>query len=136
MGRVICDYCTTKGPTRKGCRKHTLSTNIFRTSPMSFRPSSSFESTFSHALYVYKKRTRKDLFSQSLAIRLQTCESPSAIISVLQEGVRGSGDESLTILLSQTVNVLVAISASVQEDVGLVIIEACSLGSCPLPFIF
>ena len=94
-------------------------------------------SAFSHGLHVYKKRTRNDLLSHALAFRLRTCESPRAVISVLQEQVRGidrsgSGDKSWTLLLSPTVNVLVAISASVQEGVGLVIIGASPFrSSCP-----
>ncbi|KAF8487233.1 hypothetical protein DFH94DRAFT_678273 [Russula ochroleuca] len=95
---------------------------------MANSPSSSFESTFGHSLHEYKKRTGNDLFSHPLAFRLQTCESPRAIISVLQEQVRaidqsGSGDESLTKWLSPTVNFLVALSA-IQQDVGLVIAPA------------
>ena len=99
---------------------------------MANHPSASFESTFSHALYVYKKRTGNDLFSHHLAFRLQTCEDAGAIVSVLQEQVRTiDQSESLTTWLSPTVNVLVAISASVQEGVGLVSIDTCSFRPCP-----
>ena len=98
-------------------------------------PSASFESTFSLALYVYKKRTGNDLFSHPLAFRLQTCEDAHAIISVLQDQVRTiDQSESLTIWLSPTVNVLVAISASVQEGVDLVSIGTCSFDRAPFIF--
>ena len=99
--------------------------------------SASFKSTFTHALYVYKKRTGNDLFSHSLAVRLQTCEDARAIISVLQEQVRTTDQsESLAIWLSPTVNVLVAISLSVQEGIGLVSIGACSFDRVLHPYIF
>ncbi|KAH9984701.1 hypothetical protein BJV77DRAFT_1153138 [Russula vinacea] len=64
-----------------------------------------------------------------LAIRVTMANRPSAFSHVLQEQVRGidrsgSGDKSWTLLLSPTVNVLVAISASVQEGVGLLLSPA------------
>ena len=55
---------------------------------------------------------------------------------MLQEQVRTTDQsESLTIWLSPTVNVLVAISASVQEGVGLVSISACSFDRAPFIYL-
>ncbi|KAI9467302.1 hypothetical protein BJY52DRAFT_1220027 [Lactarius psammicola] len=56
---------------------------------------------------------------------LQTCDSPTAILSVLQEKAREfdqvrSGDERLTKWLNPTVNVLYAFSAALGEGAGLV----------------
>jgi hypothetical protein len=78
--------------------------------------SSTFQSTFSDALRVYKKRTKIDLLLHSLAVRLQPCDSPRAVISVLQEQTRAI-DQSLTNLLHPTVNVIYALSSSLQEGV-------------------
>lgn len=94
---------------------------------------STFQSTFSDALCVYRKRTKKDPLLHPLAVRLQPCDSPDAVIKVLQEQAQaidqsGSGNEALTKWLSPTVNVLYALSSSVQpeEGVGMVIISTRS----------
>jgi hypothetical protein len=96
---------------------------------MASRAPSSFQFTFSKALRVYRERTRISLLLHPLAVSLQSCDSPRAVVSVLQEQTRairqsGSGNKTLTIWLSLTVNVLYSLSSSVQEDVGLVIIDA------------
>jgi hypothetical protein len=90
---------------------------------------SSFQSTFSNALRTYKRRTKEDLLLLPLAARLQTCDSPVAVLSVLQEESQQSqafdpsrsGDEGWYKWLSPTVNVLFALSPSVEEGVGLVV---------------
>ena len=48
-------------------------------------PSSNFQPIFDNALKAYKKRTKKDLLKHPLADRLQACNSPSSILTVLQE---------------------------------------------------
>lgn len=90
---------------------------------------------------MYKKRTRKDILLHPLATKLQTCDSPSAVISVLQEQTQvidqsGSGSETLTKYITPTVNVLSALSSSVQEGISLVNFGACSFETYPEPFIF
>jgi len=104
-------------------------------------PPSSFQSTFSHALRAYKKRTRGDLILHPLATRLQSCDSPDAILAVLQEQARAldqswNTDEKLAVWLDPIVNVLYALSSSLGQGVGLVIIETCSLRMYALPYIF
>jgi hypothetical protein len=42
-----------------------------------------------NALNKYKKRTKNDLCEHPLAVQLQSCDSPSAILVVLQEQVQG-----------------------------------------------
>jgi hypothetical protein len=54
---------------------------------------------------------------QPLAPKLQACDSPHAILSLLQEQTT---DEKLTNWLSPVVNVIYALSSSLGEDAGLV----------------
>lgn len=87
--------------------------------------SSRFQLIFNAALKSYQKQTKKDLIAHPLASQLQSCDSTSAILAVLQEQVRQfdqahSGDERFTKWLIPTVNVLYAFSAAVSEGVGLV----------------
>jgi hypothetical protein len=90
--------------------------------------SSRFQVIFDAALKSYQKRTKKDLIAHPLASQLQTCDSTSAILAVLQDQVREfdkspSGDERLTKWLMPTVNVLLAFSAAVSGGVGLVSLD-------------
>ena len=87
--------------------------------------SSSFEAIFQAALKSYKKQTKKDLLTHPLAPQLQSCESTTAILAILQGQVRefeknSEGDERLTKWLGPTVNVLTAFSATVSGGVSLV----------------
>jgi hypothetical protein len=87
--------------------------------------SSNFQLIFDNALKEYKKRTKKDLLKHSLADRLQACNSPSSILTVLQEQVQvlnqsQNGNERLTKWLDPTVIVLHALSETLGEGVGLV----------------
>jgi hypothetical protein len=87
--------------------------------------SSNFQLIINNALNAYKKRTKKDLLSHPLAVQLQTCESSSAILAILQQQVQGldqsrSGDERWTKWLDPTVNVLNAFSSILGAGVGLV----------------
>jgi hypothetical protein len=84
-----------------------------------------FETIFTTALQAYEKQTKKDIASHPLAAQLQTCDSPNAILSVLQAQVqvfdesRGA-DERLTKWLNPTVHVLCAFSATLGQGVGVV----------------
>ena len=78
-----------------------------------------------NALDKYKKRTKKDLLAHPLATRLQTCNSPGAIIALLQEQVQGldqsrSSDERWSKWLDPTVNVLQAFSSILETGASLV----------------
>jgi hypothetical protein len=84
-----------------------------------------FQLIINDALDTYKKRTKKDLRAHPLAVQLQTCGTPSAIIAVLQEQIRGldqsrSTDERWTKWLDPTINVLYAFSGTVGAGVSLV----------------
>jgi hypothetical protein len=79
-------------------------------------------------LKAYKKRTKKDLLKHPLADRLETCDSPSSILDVLQEQLQElnesqRGNERLTKWLDPTVKVLHAFSNTLGEGVGLVSIR-------------
>ena len=87
--------------------------------------SSSFQTIFDAALKSYERKTKKNLLSHPLAAQLQSCNSSSAIRTLLQDQVREfdqahSGDERLTKWLSPTVNVLCAFSAAISGGVSLV----------------
>ena len=92
--------------------------------------SSSFHSIINSALKAYEKRTKKNLLSHPLAEQLQTCNSPDAILLVLQQQVQDinqsqSGDETLTKWLDPTVKVLYAFTGVLGEGVGLVRFKTC-----------
>jgi hypothetical protein len=87
--------------------------------------SSNFQPIFNNALKAYKKHTKKDLLTHPLADRLEACNLPSSILTVLQEQVQEinesqRGNERLTKWLDPTVNVLHALSETLGEGVGLV----------------
>jgi hypothetical protein len=69
-----------------------------------------------------------DLLLYLLAVKLQLCDSPHAIISVLQEQA-GAIDQSLEKVLHPTVNANYAFFSSLQGS-GLVNICVCSFGTC------
>ncbi|KAI9446944.1 hypothetical protein BJY52DRAFT_1228575 [Lactarius psammicola] len=93
--------------------------------PTTATASSRFQAIFHAALKSYQKQTKKDLLAHPLSSQLQSCDSTSAILAVLQDQIREfdgsrSGDGRLTRWLVPTVNVLYAFSAAVSEGVGLV----------------
>ncbi|KAH9046707.1 hypothetical protein EDB84DRAFT_632990 [Lactarius hengduanensis] len=111
---------------------HPLSLNQFLVNSLMSNPPtpassshSNFQSIFHASLNAYEKQTKKDLLSHPLAVQLHNCDSPTAILTVLQDQVREfeqsrSVDERLTKWLDPTVNVLYAFSATLGEGVGLV----------------
>ena len=102
------------------------SSQFLNSSTMSHIQSSSrspnFQLIFDNALKAYKKCTKNDLFKHPLADRLQTCDSPSSILGVLQEQVQdlNESQRSNTKWLDPTVNVLLTFSDAVGEGVGSV----------------
>jgi len=104
--------------------------------PTAFSSSSSstFLPIFTAALETYEKTTKKEILTHPLAARLQSCDSPAAILSVLQGLVQQldesrRSDQGLTNWLRPTVNVLFALSATLGESVGLVGLESLSHGN-------
>jgi hypothetical protein len=87
--------------------------------------SSNFQQIFNTALKAYEKRTKSDLLAHPLTVQLQACDSPGAILTILQQQVQeldqsSSSDERWSRWLEPTVNILFAFSATLGEGVGLV----------------
>ena len=84
--------------------------------------SSNFQIILDNALKAYKKRTKNDLLKHPLADRLQACNSPSSMLTVLQEQVQelNQSQRSNTKWLDPTVNVLHTFSEVLGEGVGSV----------------
>jgi hypothetical protein len=87
--------------------------------------SSSFQLILNNAMKAYEKSTKQDLLCHPLASQLQACNSPVAVLTVLQQQVHGldqsqSSDDRRTKWLVPTVKVLYPFSATLEERVGLV----------------
>ena len=72
--------------------------------------SSKFQLIINDALKVYNKRTKNDLLLHPLATELQNCESPTDILTVLQQQVQGldqsrSADDRWTKWLDPTIKI-------------------------------
>jgi hypothetical protein len=97
--------------------------------PIASSSSSNFRSVFNVALEAYEKTTKNKLLAHPLATQLQSCDSPTAILTVLRDIAqrldqsRGN-NERLRNWLDPTVNVLFAFSATLGEGVGMVILTA------------
>jgi hypothetical protein len=102
-----------------------LSTHAMsQTHPIS-SSSSNFQSILNAALDAYEKKTESELLTHPLAAQLESCDSPTAIISVLQDLIqrfdrRRRNDQRLTGWLKPTVTVLYAFSATLSQGAGLV----------------
>ncbi|KAI0271192.1 hypothetical protein BGY98DRAFT_1179495, partial [Russula aff. rugulosa BPL654] len=119
-----------------GAKKYTLITEEVDDSlddsfvhPIASSSSSNFQSIFNAAIEAYEKNTKCKLVTHPLAAQLQSCDSPIAILSVLQDLIqqfdhRRSSDERLTNWLNPTVNVLYALSNFIGQGVGLVLSPA------------
>ena len=87
--------------------------------------SSSFGVIFDKALKAYKEKTKEDLAVHPLAAQLQACESPAALLTILQDQIdqfnhSQSNDERLKKWLSPTINVLYTFSETLGGGIGLV----------------
>ena len=102
----------------------TLRVSTRSESSITFSPSF-FHSIINNSFEAYEKRTKKNLVSHPLTEQLQNCNSPDAILFVLQQQVQDinhskSGNERLTKWLDPTVKVLYAFTKVLGEGVGLV----------------
>ena len=94
------------------------------TAASSFKTDPKFQLIINDALKIYRKRTKNDLLLHPLATELQSCESPTDILAVLQQQIQGvdqsrSGDDRWTKWLDPTINVLLTFSQTA-GTVGLV----------------
>ena len=88
-----------------------------------------FASFFDAALESYRHKTKKDLASDPLLPRLQSCNSPEAILSVFREGIPGfdKTEDRFTKWVVPTVNVIHAFSNMLGQVVGVgVSAEPCT----------
>jgi len=117
---------------------HNYCSTMSQSPPTASSSSSNFQPVLNAALDAYEKTTKKKLLDHPLATQLQSCDSPTAILSVLQDLIQRfeqnrSSDERLRTWLDPTVNVLFAFSATLGEGVSLVIhqsrylVRICSL---------
>ena len=87
---------------------------------------SNFASVFNAALEKYNRKTKQDLAKHPLLPRLQSCNSPEAILVALREQTpnvnqsQNGGDDGLTTWVTPIVNVLYSFSATLGGVVGLV----------------
>jgi hypothetical protein len=91
--------------------------------PSTSTPHPNFDSIFNSALDAYKQRVKQDLATHPLLPRLQACNSPDAVLTVLREQIPAfdqshSGDGKIAKWLVPTV--LYAFSAAIGEGAGLV----------------
>ena len=90
-----------------------------------------------NALDTYKNRTKKDLRTHPLRVQLEACDSPGAILAVLQEQLQGLDqsrrtDERWTKWLDPTINVVYTLSNALGTGVSLVCLTTCTcLRSAP-----
>lgn len=124
------------GLVQQGLRVHQASSSTRRTTP-------NFQPIFEQALEEYRKKTGKDLTAHPLAAVINGCDSPTAILTVLQKKANElkqsrSNDEQLIEWLVPTVNILNALSATLGEDVGSVSYQsqAASFPAFALTFTF
>jgi hypothetical protein len=94
--------------------------------------SSNFQSIFDASLQSYNNKTKNRLLDHPLASRLQSCDSPNAILSVLQDLIqqfdqRRTSDKRLNNWLNPTMNVLYTFSAILSDGVSLVSLSSLSL---------
>ncbi|KAI9442625.1 ankyrin repeat-containing domain protein [Lactarius indigo] len=85
---------------------------------------SAFKSIFDIALEEYERKTGTNLTTHPLADKLRICDSPDAVLNVLQEHLQAyeesrNGDQRLTKLLDPTIHILYLFSAALGEGVGL-----------------
>ncbi|KAI9434814.1 hypothetical protein H4582DRAFT_2130890, partial [Lactarius indigo] len=93
--------------------------------PATTSSSFNFKIIFEKAIKEYNKKTKHDLIAHPLATQLQPCDSPAAILTILQEQVdqfkqSRTADERLHKWLNPTINVLYAFSQTLGEGIGLV----------------
>jgi hypothetical protein len=104
-------------------------------------PRSNYQLIFDNALEAYRRKTRNDLKKDPLLCRLETCQSPDAVLTLLRAQLLGPGEsqssgDRLTSWLDPTVNVINVFSATIGGGVALVsLMTSDQLLVSPLIFI-
>ena len=131
-----------KPPSAQPLAPSTLTLMSHPQSAVASSSSSNFQLIFNNALDTYRKRTKKDPLTHPLAVRLEACDTPAAILTILREQIHGldqsqRGDERWSKWLDPTVNVLFAFSTTIGAGVSRVFRSVCDLSEiCVLTFIF
>ena len=133
LSQVLSPLCLSHLPS--GCSFHSPhSSRMPETHPDSESAAlsySNYQHIFSVALESYEKGTGNDLTSNPLLPRLETCNSPDAVITLLLEQIPGfdrsrsdKNSERLSNWLNPTVNVIAAFSGTISGSAGPV---GCSI---------
>ena len=96
--------------------------------PTATTSTSNYQLIFDNALEAYRKKTKKDLRSHQLLPKLQTCNSPDAVLMLLREQMpvidpsrsASSSDDKLIKWLNPTVQVLYTFSEAIGAGISLV----------------
>jgi hypothetical protein len=106
--------------------------------PSASSSSSNFRSIFDAALNKYKRKTKNDLLSHQLTVQLEDCDSPGAILDLLnkqyniQQFIQSRSDiGSPNRWLNTTVTVLCALSGTLGQGVGMVNLRICPFKDMP-----
>ena len=102
-----------------------MSHQVSHANPTASSSSYNFQLIINNALDKYRKLTKNDLLSHPLAVQIQSCNSTTAILSVLHQQLQGLGqsrsnDERWSRWLDPTISVLYALSSTLAAGVGLV----------------
>ena len=86
---------------------------------------SNYQVIFDNALKAYKNKTGKDLSSDPLTRKIESCNSPDTVLRLLREQIpgfdqSGGSHDGPTKWLDPTVNVLYAFSSTIGGAVSLV----------------
>ena len=97
-----------------------------------------FQLFFDNAVKAYKKRTKIDPLTHPLADRLETCDSASSILALLQEQVQELNQSQRNSMkwLDPTVNVLHAFSKTLGEGLGSVCFRTQTWARPTLSYLF
>ena len=92
---------------------------------------SNFQLIINNALDTYRKRTKMDPLTHPLATQFEACDTPAAMLDILQKQVQGPnqsqrGNERWSKWLDSTVNVLFTFSATIGAGVGLACLRTCN----------
>ena len=93
--------------------------------PTPIASSSNYQVIFDNAIEAYQKKTKKDLRSHALLPKLESCDSPDAVLAVLKDQIPGfdqsrGTEDRLTTWLNPTIHVLYAFSATIGGGISLV----------------
>jgi len=100
--------------------------------------SANYQAIFDNALEAYKKKTGKDLASDPLLRRLESCNSPDTVLDVLREKIPefDQPGSRLTTWVKPTINVLYTFSSTIGGALSLVSIVRVIIQNRTIPSAF